>query len=123
MAKSGEERIAETRKYLGFLDDAIRKRLAGGRKMTRRERARMALIRKFGGGPYDVRKLRTLREKQASLLSLHTAQRRKARELEQRRRETERVEFLGPKRWGRKGAQQTHSQSEVYVSFGRGCGK
>ncbi len=79
-----------------------------------KERVRLAAIRnKFGGGSYGVSRLRSVRAKQVGLLSVHVSRRRKSKEIEKRKKEMERLERLGPGRWGRgrdKKAKMTKSQ-------------
>ena len=95
-----DEQITECRRLLGWLDAGIeRVATRRHRKPTRKERARLAYIRRrVGGGAYAMRRLRAVRVKQAEFLSVQVARRREARELASRRREKERAERLGAKR-------------------------
>ena len=73
------------------------------RRPTAKSRRRLVAIRgKCGGGRYTVSRLKSVRATRVELLKVLVARKRRGRELVNRKRESERLDRLGPGRWSQR---------------------
>lgn len=82
--------------------DIRRLKQVRNRPLTKREKDRKAKIcRRFrGAGPYNLRRLEAIQAKLVATLGVKVRARREGKRIELQKRESERLEKVGPKRWG-----------------------